>query len=301
MVIQQNSKLHSLIRYVGWPLALLLVWDIAVTIGYVALNQTTGIDFPSLPVTLTGSALVLFLSLRNNAAYARWWEARTLWGTVVNYSRTFARQASTMVDSRRDDVCTQSLRHNMIIRQITYARALRYHLLKQRPENMLEDLSHDERRELLQHANIPNAILMYNARDMTHACQSGVLGNYERVAMEQTLVALSDAQGGLERICNTPLPKQYAQYPRLFVAVFCVLLPLGLVDSLWVYTPLASTVVGFMLMTMEKMGRDLQDPFNNDVHDVPMESICQTIRIDLLQCIGKKAPTPLKSVNGVLW
>lgn len=78
-------------------------------------------------------------------------------------------------------------------------------------------------------------------------------------------------------------------------------MPLGLVDSLLIYTPIASTLVGFMLMTMEKMGRDLQDPFSNDVHDVPMASICRTIQIDLLQCIGKQAPSPATSVEGVLW
>ena len=135
-----------------------------------------------------------------------------------------------------------------------------------------------------------------------------VLGRSDRVVdqfhsdvIEQTLVDLSNAQGDLERIRNTPLPKQYAQYPRLFVTAFCVLLPLGLVDSLLIYTPIASTLVGFMLMTMEKMGRDLQDPFSNDVHDVPMASICRTIQIDLLHCIGEKAPSPATSVEGVLW
>jgi putative membrane protein len=301
MVVQQSSKFRSLIRYVGWPLALLLIWDVAITVGYVTLHENEGLDFPSLPVTLAGSALVLFLSLRNNAAYARWWEARTLWGAVVNSSRTFARQAFTMVAAAQGDLGADAFRHGLVMRQITYANALRFHLLKQRPDGMLDDLDEIERPALTAHTNIPNAILMRNAQDLAKAVKDGALGAYERVMIEQTLVDLSNAQGGLERIRNTPLPKQYEHYPRLFVTAFCVLLPLGLVNSLLVYTPIASTLVGFMLMTMEKMGRDLQDPFNNDVHDVPMESICQTIRIDLLQSIGREAPTPTTSVNGVLW
>ncbi len=301
MIVQQNSKFHSLIRYVGWPLALLLIWDIAVTVGYVTLHATTGLDFPSLPVALAGSALVLFLGLRNNAAYARWWEARTLWGAVVNSSRTFARQAFTLVGQPDGDEAVHQLRRDLVMRQITYASALRHHLLKQRPPDLLEELDVAERSVLTGYKNVPNAILMRNAQDMAQACRNGTVGTYERVMIEQTLVDLSNAQGGLERICNTPLPKQYAHYPRLFVGAFCVLLPLGLVDSLLIYTPMASTLVGFMLMTMEKMGSDLQDPFNNDVHDVPMASICQTIRIDLLQCIGEEAPAPTASVGGVLW
>lgn len=322
MIVQQSSKFHSLIHYIGWPLAVLLIWDVAVTVAYVTLHQTSGLDFPSLPVTLAGSALVLFLSLRNNAAYARWWEARTLWGAIVNSSRSFARQASTLIGGE-DDVATdrpdanggagnvraasegaiasQRLRRYLVIRQIAYVGALRYHLLKQRPADMLDALDAHEREALSDHANVPNAILMRNAHDMAQACKDGALGSYERVMIEQTLVELSNAQGGLERIRNTPLPKQYAQYPRLFVTAFCVLMPLGLVDSLLIYTPIASTLVGFMLMTMEKMGRDLQDPFSNNEHDVPMASICRTIQIDLLQCIGEKAPSPATSVAGVLW
>lgn len=301
MVVQQSSKFRSLIRYVGWPLAFLLVWDIAVTAGYVTLHATMGLDLPSLPVTLGGSALVLFLSLRNNAAYGRWWEARTLWGAIVNSSRTFARQACTMVVQSENGPPAGILHQDMVRRQIAYAHALRFHLLKQSPEDMLADLDDAERSQLSELTNVPNAILMRSGQAMAEACKDGALGAYDRVAMERTLADLTNAQGGLERIRNTPLPKQYAQYPRLFVTAFCVLLPLGLVDGLHIYTPIASTLVGFMLMTMEKMGSDLQDPFNNDVHDVPMESICQTIRIDLLQCIGEKAPTPVKSVDGVLW
>ncbi|MGI4848720.1 MAG: bestrophin family protein [Janthinobacterium lividum] len=301
MVVQQNSSFRSLIAYIGWSLGMLLLWDLVVTFGYVTLNENEGLEFPSLPVTLAGSALVLFLSLRNNAAYARWWEARTLWGAIVNSSRSFARQANSMIGAGENDQATHALRHDLVIRQINYANALRFHLLKQRPANLLEELADAERMRLTDHANIPNAILMRNAQDLAQACRAGSLGAYERVLIEQTLKDLSNAQGGLERICNTPLPKQYAQYPRIFVNTFCVLLPLGLVDSLLLYTPIASTLVGFMLMTMEKMGRDLQDPFNDNVHNVPMESICQTIRIDLLQGIGKKAPTPIASVDGVLW
>ena len=312
MIVQQSSKFHSLIHYIGWPLAVLLIWDVAVTAGYVTLHTTSGLDFPSLPVTLAGSALVLFLSLRNNAAYARWWEARTLWGAIVNSSRSFARQASTLIGAQHHvpdglqqasggDAASHRLRRYLVIRQIAYVGALRYHLLKQRPSDMLDTLDAHEREALSEHANVPNAILMCNAHDMAQACRDGALGSYERVMIEQTLVDLSNAQGGLERIRNTPLPKQYAQYPRLFVTAFCVLLPLGLVDSLLVYTPIASTLVGFMLMTMEKMGRDLQDPFSNNEHDVPMASICRTIQIDLLQSIGEKAPSPATSVAGVLW
>lgn len=288
----QLEKFQSLIHYVGWPLAVLLVWDIAVTAMYVTLHARLGLDIPSHPVTLAGSALVLFLSLRNNAAYARWWEARTLWGTIVNSSRAFARQVNTMVGRPYGAAGSRALQQTLVKRQIAYAFALRHHLLRLRPDEVLRDFDETERGFLAAHANIPNALLARNAHEMALACRDGALGDSQWVLLEQTLVQLTNAQGGLERIRNTPIPKQYAIYPRLFVNAFCLLLPLGIVDELLIYTPVVSTLAGFMLMTMEKIGHDLQDPFNNDIYDVPMESICQTIRTDLLQSMGDSIPAP---------
>lgn len=116
------------------------------------------------------------------------------------------------------------------------------------------------------------------------------------------MVDMANAQGGMERIKNTPLPRQYTFYPRFFVHLFCVLLPLGLVESLGLYTPLASTVVGLMLLVMEQIGDDIQDPFENTPNDVPLNAICRTIEIDLLQAIGElDVPKPLQPVGDVLW
>lgn len=297
MIVQQSAKIHSLIRYVGWPLLSLLIWDVAVTVGYYFVHDD-GLDLPSLPVTLFGSALVLFLGLRNNAAYARWWEARTLWGAVVNASRSFSREALFLI---RDQPQTAVLRETLVQRQVAFAHALRLHLLRLDNQETLMRLLPQEAESLRRYSNVPNALLSRNAADLRRAVQEGWLDAYERVRIEATLVDLSNAQGGLERIKNTPLPKQYGQYPKFFVSAFCVLLPVGLVDSLWVYTPLASTIVGFLLLTIEKMGKDLQDPFSNEIHDVPMASICSTIQIDLMESIGAPAPRPAQSVGGVLW
>lgn len=300
MMVQHGSRFNSLIRYLGWPLLALLVWDVAVTASYVLLHREGSFELPSLPVSLFGSVLVLFLGVRTNAAYARWWEARTLWGAVVNASRSFGRETLHLVS---DVVPARTARQQMVRRQVAYAQALRLHLLRQDVTPALRVLSAGETSDACYGAfsNVPNALLNRHAADMAHCQAQGWLDRYARIRLEATLVDLSNAQGGLERIKNTPLPKQYGQYLRFFVTVFCILLPIGLVDSLLYYTPLASTAVGFILMTIDKMGKDLQDPFTNSIHDVPMDSICRTIQIDLMESIGETAPTPAHSVDGVLW
>ena len=105
----------------------------------------------------------------------------------------------------------------------------------------------------------------------------------------------------MERLKNTPLPNQYRFFPTFFTQLFCILLPIGLVETLEYATPLGSTVAGLMFLAVLRIGDDLVDPFANTVHDVPLSAMCRTIEIDLLQAIGDPSPEPLAPVKGVLW
>ena len=119
--------------------------------------------------------------------------------------------------------------------------------------------------------------------------------------MSDTMTQLANMQGGAERIKNTPMPRQYNYFPRLFVQVFCVLLPLAMVSDLGLATPLGSTAVGFIFLALDRVGRDLEDPFENTVYDVPMTSITRTIEINLNSLLGRQGPEPVAPVDGVLW
>jgi putative membrane protein len=120
--------------------------------------------------------------------------------------------------------------------------------------------------------------------------------------MDTTLNDLADAQGGAERIKNTPMPKQYDYFPQLFTHIYCLVLPLALIDSLGWYTPLGSTLVGFIFLALDKIGRDLEDPFENTLFDVPLTSITRGIEINLRQLLDEKdIPSPEQPIHGVLW
>lgn len=299
MVLPESARLHRMLGYIGWPLALLLVWDIVVTLGYVY-SLDVFIELPALPMTLLGSALALFLGFRNNHAYQRWWEARTLWGAMVNASRSFGRSAFHLVDK---SAASRELRHTLVTRQIAYVHALRCHLRRQPNfEEIAEFLPSAEVEELQSVANVPNAILNETAAMVAEAADKGWIDSIRRVQIESLFVDMSNAQGGMERIKNTPLPREYDYFPTFFTQLFCVLLPIGLVDGLTVYTPMASFIVGFMMLAMDRVGADLQNPFDNRAHDVPLTSICRTIQIDLEQLRGEKAVVaPVRPVENVLW
>ena len=98
MIVSRRIEPLRILQAVGLPLLLLLAYDVTVTVAYVGYGQEwVGIDH--LPLALLGSALVIIIGLRNNSAYGRWWEARTLWGRAVNNSRSLARGAPSIAES----------------------------------------------------------------------------------------------------------------------------------------------------------------------------------------------------------
>ena len=117
------------------------------------------------------------------------------------------------------------------------------------------------------------------------------------LALDGTLDDLADAQGGTERIKNTPMPKQYDYFPQLFVQIYCLVLPLAMVSSLGWLTPLGSTLVGFIFLALDKIGRDLENPFDNSVYDVPLTSICKTIEVNLRQMLGETVVAPASKLE----
>jgi len=286
-------QILQILHYVGRPLALLFCWDVVVTAGYLATPYK--FDFPALPLSLIGSAIAVFLAFRNTTAYARWWEARTLWGAMVNSSRNFARELKMLLPPGSDGI-----RAELVERHIAYVHALRLHLRKQSPWSELQQrLPAGELEQLHTIANVPNAILDRSAQIIGRL--EG-LDSMKLAALARTLGDFSNAQGGMERINNTPFPRQYATYPVVFTHGFCLLLPLGLVGSLGIYTPLGSTVAGFLFLALLQIGNDMQAPFANTENDVPLTTLTRSIEINLRDGLGETHRLkPVDVENGVLW
>jgi putative membrane protein len=293
VIIPGRPRITQIALYVGRPLAMLFVWDVVVTAAYLLYPGV--VSLPSLPLPLFGSALIIYLGFRNSTAYARWWEARTLWGATVNHSRNFARQADLLLAPAK-----RELQRTITLRQIAYVHALRLHLRRQTPWGELAThLPEDEIERLHRVANVPNAILLGTA-DLI--ATQGALDSVRLAAMETTLRELTNAQGGMERIRNTPFPAQYATYPVLFTHVFCVLLPLALVESLKLFTPIGSTGLGFLFLALLQIGNDMEHPFANTVNDVPMSALTRTIEIDLRDGLQEQhGLSPAQPEHGVLW
>jgi len=295
MIVTPAPRLKQIVSEVWKPLSLLFVWDVIVTGTYFVLPFRA----PSLPLTLFGSALALFLGFRSNSAYQRWWEGRGLWGLMINASRNLARQTRNFLPEGE----ARDLKRSIVLRQIAYVHALRCQLRRQKPDDeMLRFLSPEEANVALARTNVANGILDGTGERIAIARVRGWLDTIQQATMEGILVDIANAQGGMERLKNTPLPNQYRFFPTLFTHLFCLLLPIGLVETLGIATPLGSTVAGLMFLAVLAIGDDLVDPFANTVHDLPLSAMCRTIEIDLLQSLGEEAPKPIApDSHGVLW
>jgi putative membrane protein len=287
MIVPGRVHAGQILHYVGLPLALLFAWDVVITAVFVYA--------PTLPMPLLGTVLAIFLGFRNATAYARWYEARTLWGSLVNHSRSFAREVMMLLPQE-----AANLQRELILRHIAYAHALRLHLRRELPwDELAKRLPGDELEHLRAVANVPNAILQRSADLLGRRSN---IDDIRLVAIERSMVEFSNAQGGMERIRNTPFPRQYATYPIFFTHIFCVLLPVGLVETLGWYTPLGSTAVGFLFLALLQIGTDMQSPFSNSENDVPLTTLTRSIEIDLRDGLKEShCLEPVQMENGVLW
>jgi ion channel-forming bestrophin family protein len=304
MIVPRGRQLRAMLMYVGKPLLLLVLYDLAVVAAYKVLHWDW-VALPHIPLSLFGSAIGIIVAFRNQSSYARWWEARILWGSVVNNSRSWARQVLTGMFSVRAGEAAEmkQIQRRMVYLQIAYVHALRQHLRKLEPWPELAPLLEERELEALRvEKNVPLTIQEWMGQLLLECQVREWIDALQWRAMDESLNDLADAQGGAERIKNTPMPKVYDYFPQLFVQIYCVLLPLALVTSMGWSTPLGSTLVGFIFLALDKIGRDLEDPFENTIFDVPLTSITTTIEINLRQLLGEtKLPQAVAPVDGVVW
>lgn len=278
-----------------WPqaskrLLILLAYDCTVTAVY-AFGHYQWLTMDGLPLAPLGSALTIFLAFRTNAAYGRWWEARQLWGSLVNTSRSLARQFLTLMDEGVPTGEDTPLAERMVMHQIAFVHALRCHLRRQNPFPELAGiLSGDEVEELRRYDNVPAALTLRMGKLLKQARDRKMVDPIRCVAIDENFNVLANIQGACERIKNTPLPRQFDYLPKMLVNVFCYLVPLALVADLGLMTPIASVLVSFTFIAADMVGREIENPFENTIHDTPMTALSRTIELNLREQMNQSGP-----------
>lgn len=314
MIVKRNFNPVKVWGYIKGPATFSIIW--AVTSwslfyfgkqNWIALNLTIA--------GILGSALAIFIAFRNNSSYGRWWEARTAWSNIMGSARILGRLIITFTDSHAhqqnyDRERSENFKKEMIKKVIAWAHSLKIQL---RGGKDFSDIAgyfpSDEAEQIMKSDNKPLFIMMLMGRRIYRAMADGTLGGFDSFQMEGQLLTLSNMQATCERIKSTPLPRQYDFFTRMFVILYIFLLPPALLSIYnspayhylsWSAVPL-SVIISSVFIIMERTGAANEDPFENQVTDVPMTYICNTIERDMLEMAGiEERPAKVKAENGYL-
>lgn len=310
MILKRNFNLGT----VFWNVRFETITTLLISILALVLHRSKIMEI-ALPFSIAGilgSALAIFIAFRNQSSYARWWEARTIWGGIINNSRIFARQIIANVDNavhigKANNAEGDNFKKEMIDRQIAFAHSLRLHLRKQDSFNEFQHLlSENEFAEIKQKQNRPNILLHTQGIRIKEAMQKEMLGAFDNISMEPNLATFSNWQGACERIKNTPLPMNYQYFTKLFLYVFIFVLPICLIGDFtkmnidFMVIPV-SLIICFVFAVMNRVGEINENPFENQMSDIPMTALCNTIERDLKEMLGEAMPEKLEPQHGFLY
>tara|TARA_R110002072_G_scaffold4180_1_gene29679 strand:+ start:881 stop:1831 length:951 start_codon:yes stop_codon:yes gene_type:complete len=253
------------------------------------------------PFSLIGLALGIFLGFRNNTSYQRFWEGRILWGRLVNTSRSLTRQVLTLVQAPPgSEEVLAAYQRSFVHHLAAYVHSLRFHLRDQEEGYAeLERLIPDDDLEALRSSSNPPIKLIHGLGERaTEAWQKGWIEAFHLPTLEASLTTLTDIQGGCERIKSTPIPFSYTILIHRIVAVYCLALPFGLVTTTHQATPLVVLLVSYAFFGLDAIGDEIENPFGEDTHDLPLEAMSTMIEVNVREQLGETELPALKTPVG---
>lgn len=402
MIVGRSPTWRHIAAQLWKPLAVHVLWAVLVSIAFHEGQRWT--SFPALPISLLAATIGILLGFRNTSGYDRWWEARTLWGGIVNQSRTLARQVLTFLPSateagnawegerrvgstaivrtrlldtaataagdgdapprrgravgRRatdgavrdaDGMATgeweaetdpqraawraaarevagrdvpdpagdaravaerchfeqvSAEARELVHAQIGLVNAMRCHLRRQDPIPEIVPFFRPAVVDALrEEQNVPAAILAWMSIRLRRLLDGRRADDIFRLtAIDGTLAELTNLLGGCERIKNTPIPRQYDFLPGVMVRAYLVMLPFGVVADLGYMTAVVTAVIAALFLGLDQIGRNVERPFEDGIHDTPMTALCRTIEINLRQVLGERdLPPAVEPRDGVLY
>lgn len=322
---------------------------------------------PWLPLGVLGTAISFLISFKNNASYDRLWEARKIWGGIVNTSRSWTIMVKDFIDNTHakkplSEEALKDVKKKLVHRHVAWLTALRYQMRKDKPweshlkndkgntefrENnylVCEDkfpikgaienyLSKEEYDEIFAKGNQASQLLGIQSRHLKALMDAGYIEDFRHMEMANVLVELYTLQGKSERIKNFPYPRQYATLNYIFVWIFIILLPFGIMEGfegigthifedlanhtshsslahkiqefiaghfVWFSIPF-SALLSWVFHTMEKIGENTENPFEGGPNDVPITDLSRGIEIDIRQLIDDTdIPEPYQWKNDIV-
>ncbi|MEH6406890.1 MAG: bestrophin family ion channel [Leeuwenhoekiella sp.] len=340
MLIKRNISWKFILRYSWKDLLFFLLYSLAIFYVYHDLGWYF-IDIPFEPLTVIGIAVSFYLGFKNSQSYDRFWEGRKIWGSIVNYSRTWGIRVLSFIELE-DSEADKEVKKDLIYRHIAWLNALRVQLRQPRSWTLQEGIlverlfdKHAERNissnqayqfvgqaeyeEIKLRANPATHLIKNQALILKRLKKDAVIDSFQELQMQAVLEEFYNLQGMCERIKNTPFPRQYGYFSKVFTWIFVLLLPLGLlnifenhvsddiepelqISFLFLQMIPFTILIMWIFTTMEKIGDNSEDPFEGKAYDVPMTALCRTIEIDLKDMLNEDTlPESIKPKDDILY
>jgi putative membrane protein len=331
------GKQYGLIQFLMWTRKD-MYWLIGLGTVPVILYQyfdLKWIAIPWVPIAMIGTAAAFIVGFKNTQTYSRLWEARQIYGAILNLSRTWGIYARDFVGATSNPIDELKPTHKTLIyRHIGWLTALRFQLREPRAwENMteasaeefrnyykipereakLEDelaafLSNEELAYILTKKNKAAQIIALQSAHLKKLSDEGKIEPLKLIELQQLLKDLYDQQGKCERIKNFPYPRQFASINFFFIRLFIYLVPLGTLNEfaklgenmVWLSIPF-SVLVSWVFNSMERVGESTENPFEGGPNDIPITAMSRTMEIDLKDMLNEQdLPPALQPVNQIL-
>ncbi len=330
MFAQRQFRLWPALRWTWQVFPVVGLWSAGLTAMHVGLGLEW-VQLPGLPVTVLGTAVSFYLGFKGNASYERLWEARKIWGGIVNSSRSWGVFVTTLVSdlhrSEPGEVLLADVHRELVYRHVAWLAALRTQLRRPkawehlRPvndryrehydtlDNSVERLGEriepfvesEEAIGLLRQANVATQLLRVQGERLQALYAEGRIDDFRHMELVRLIETFYTLQGKCERIKNFPLPRQYASANHWFVKIFVGLLPLALLGSfhgaglsevfVWATVP-ASMLVAWVFYLWDRVLDYSENPFEGLINDIPMTALSRTIERDLREILGETTLPP---------
>ncbi len=264
-----------------------IVYVVVVSLLVLFITEKYKVLLPEMPLTIPafiGTAISILLSFKISQSYDRWWEARKVWGAIVNDSRSFVIQLQSLCAKGNEMVVKK-----IAYRQIAWCYALGQSLRGLNPTGNLDKfISTDDMAAIQLHHNKPLALLHLHAGDIKDLKENNQIEIFSQIQLDNTLVRLCDAQGKAERIKTTVFPVTYRLFLHAIIYLFVVTLSVALKDVAGFFEIPLLLLISSAFFLLERSATHMQDPFENRPTDTAMTAIARTIEINIKQLLKEK-------------
>ena len=322
----QAGRRYTFFQTVFWSrkyLLLFILLDTIPVILYYTL-EWEWLHIPWQPISLIGIAVAFYLGFKNNSSYERMWEARKIWGGIVNASRSFTVMVRDFVNNdeanqEAEEGQLEKWRKELVHRHVAWLHALTFELRKvkawehdsEEEKQFRRDMDVDYQEDrfqilktylpeedytyIMSKDNRSSHLLSLQSKRLMQLRRSGHIEHFRHLEIQQLITEFYGLQGKSERIKNFPFPRQYATVNYFFVVMFIILLPFGMLDvftgldqEYWIWFSIPFSVIGsWVFWMMEMIGDYSENPFEGSYNDVPITSMARSIEIDIRQMLDE--------------